>query len=219
LMDQLAAIEIEREQARLTQSMRARVEGPQPVLVVDAERKDLVEVRLTPTPRLLEFRIGERHGLSMLPSLHKPFRSGDLKSRLITPPVIVEQSPVRSPAEKIAVDLVAAIAAGWLELWYQRMWDLHGLWLDPDGRVIRYKGGEVSLTIREFQLLQFLLDHPHRYFKVSQILGQAWGEPSLFPEEVRNYVRRVRKLLKKLDIPCDLVNRPGRGYSLVYRDE
>ena len=52
---------------------------------------------------------------------------------------------------------------------------------------------------------------------MNQILGQAWGEPSLFPEEVRNYVRRVRKLLTELDIPCDLVNRPGLGYSFVFR--
>jgi DNA-binding response OmpR family regulator len=104
-----------------------------------------------------------------------------------------------------------------LELWYRRVWDLHGLWLDPEGRVIRFKGAEATLTVREFQLLQFLLDHPHRYFTVTQILGQAWAEPGLFPEEVRNYVRRVRKLLARLEIPCDLVNRPGRGYSLEFR--
>jgi DNA-binding response OmpR family regulator len=104
-----------------------------------------------------------------------------------------------------------------LELWYRRVWDLHGLWLDPEGRIIRFKGAEATLTVREFQLLQFLLDHPHRYFTVTQILGQAWAEPDLFPEEVRNYVRRVRQLLARLEIPCDLVNRPGRGYSLEFR--
>jgi hypothetical protein len=40
----------------------------------------------------------------------------------------------------------------------------------------------------------------------------------LFPEEVRNYVLRVRKILARLEIPCDLVNRPGRGYSLTFRN-
>lgn len=135
---------------------------------------------------------------------------------------VAKLHPVARMAAQADVRIIELQMEGYqlrLELWYQRMWDLHGLWVDPDGRVIRYKGGEVTLTVREFQLLQFLLDHPHRYFKVAQILGQAWGEPSLFPEEVRNYVRRVRKLLKKLGIPCDLVNRPGRGYSLVYRDD
>jgi DNA-binding winged helix-turn-helix (wHTH) protein len=106
-----------------------------------------------------------------------------------------------------------------LDLWYRRVWELQGLWLDPAGRVISHKGQELSLTKREFQLLQFLLDHPHRYFTTSQILGQAWADPALFPEEVRNYIRRLRKVLADLGVPAELVNKPGRGYSLVLRDD
>jgi DNA-binding response OmpR family regulator len=106
-----------------------------------------------------------------------------------------------------------------LDLWYQRVWELQGLWLDPDGLIIRYRGREGSLTGREFQLLKFLLAHPHRFYTANQILGQAWADPALFPEEVRNYVMRVRKILTQLDVPVDLVNRPGRGYSLQFRDE
>jgi len=47
-------------------------------------------------------------------------------------------------------------------------------------------------------------------------LGRAW-DPALFP--VRNYVRRIRKILADLEIPCELVNRPGRGYSLIFRPD
>src|SRR5487761_26408 len=104
-----------------------------------------------------------------------------------------------------------------LDLWYKRIWDLQGLWLDPTGRMIRHKGQNISLTKREFQLLQFLLSHPHRYFTTTQILGQAWADPALFPEEVRNYIRRLRKILVDLTIPVDIVNKPGRGYSLIFR--
>jgi DNA-binding response OmpR family regulator len=104
-----------------------------------------------------------------------------------------------------------------LDHWYRRIWDLQGLWLDPEGRMVRHQGSDVALTLREFQLLQFLLDHPHRYFSTSQIMSHAWADPALFPEEVRNYVRRVRKILVDLAIPVDLVNKPGRGYSLVLR--
>ena len=104
-----------------------------------------------------------------------------------------------------------------LDLWYKRIWDLQGLWLDPTGRMIRHKGKNVSLTKREFQLLQFLLSHPHRYFTTTQILGQAWADPALFPEEVRNYIRRLRKIILDLAIPVDIVNKPGRGYSLIFR--
>jgi hypothetical protein len=34
---------------------------------------------------------------------------------------------------------------------------------------------------------------------------------------VRNYVRRLRKILIDLAIPVDLVNKPGKGYSLIFR--
>jgi len=107
-----------------------------------------------------------------------------------------------------------------LDLWNQRVRDLHGLWLDQERHAIHYKALDTKLTIREFQLLQFLLDRPYRYFTVPQILGQAWGQPNLFPEEVRNYVRRIREVLATMKIPCELVNRPGRGYALTFnRDE
>ena len=48
-------------------------------------------------------------------------------------------------------------------------------------------------------------------------MGQAWADPALFPEEVRNYVLRIRRILVRLEIPCSVVNRPGHGYSLVFR--
>ncbi len=129
------------------------------------------------------------------------------------------------PAQKAAaidLEIIESQMQGYqerLDLWYRRIWELQGLWLDPTGRMVRHKGNEVALTKREFQLLQFLLDHPHRYFTTAQILGQAWADPALFPDEVRNYVRRLRKILVDLGIPVDLVNRPGRGYSLVFRPD
>lgn len=104
-----------------------------------------------------------------------------------------------------------------LDLWYHRVWELQGLYLDPDNRRITHQGREATLTRREFQLLEFLLAHPHRYFTAQQILGQAWSDPALFPEEVRNYVRRVRRIILALEVPADLLNRPGKGYSLVFR--
>ena len=106
-----------------------------------------------------------------------------------------------------------------LDLWYARVFELHGLRLHPEGRLLHHQGKEAELSKREFQLLQFLLDHPHRFFSTSQIVGQAWADNALFPEEVRNYVRRLRKILADLEIPADVVNKPGRGYSLVFRGQ
>jgi DNA-binding response OmpR family regulator len=131
-------------------------------------------------------------------------------------------SPTAQKAAATDLEIIETQMEGYqerLDLWYRRLWELQGLWLDPAGRMVRHKGHEVSLTKREFQLLQFLLDHPHRFFTTSQILGQAWADPALFPEEVRNYVRRLRKILADLGIPVDLVNKPGRGYSLVFHSD
>ena len=106
-----------------------------------------------------------------------------------------------------------------LDLWYHRLWELRGLRLEADGPMLYHRGEERRLTKREYQLLQFLLDHPNRFFSASQLVTQAWADAALYPEEARNYVRRIRKILTELDIPCDLVNRPGRGYSLIYRHD
>lgn len=105
-----------------------------------------------------------------------------------------------------------------LDLWYQRVWQLQGLWVDPNNRVLRHKGKEQVLTTREFELLQFLLDHPHRHYTPAQIMTHAWSDAALFPEEVRNYVLRLRRILTRMEVPCELENRPGHGYALTFRD-
>ena len=133
---------------------------------------------------------------------------------------VARLQPLARKAAVADIQIIEDQMAGYqarLDLWYRRIWELNGLWLDPEGRMVRHQGREAALTSREFQLLQFLLDHPHRYFTPAQILGEAWADPALFPEEVRNYIRRLRKILAELAIPVDLVNKPGRGYSLVFR--
>lgn len=46
-----------------------------------------------------------------------------------------------------------------------------GLRLDRKRRLVRHEGQEAALTGREFQLLGFLLEHPHRFFSVDKIRG------------------------------------------------
>jgi hypothetical protein len=131
-------------------------------------------------------------------------------------------APVARAAAEHDVEIIEIQMEGYLrriELWYARLWDLHGLWLDPQTRTLRYGTESATLTEREFQLLKFLLDHPHRYFSVTQILNGAWAQPGLFPEELRTYVRRLRKVLAAMHIPCDIVNQPRRGYCLKFRED
>src|SRR3984957_4917343 len=72
--------------------------------------------------------------------------------------------PDAQKAAHVDVTFIEHQMAGYydrLDLWYQRVWKLQGLWLDPEGRILKHKGEEAVLTQREFELLQFLLDHPH----------------------------------------------------------
>src|SRR6202165_2425240 len=69
--------------------------------------------------------------------------------------------PVAQRAADMGVTFIESQMEGYherLDLWYHRVWELQGLWLDPDGRVVRHKGMEAVLTTREFELLQFLLE-------------------------------------------------------------
>ena len=130
-------------------------------------------------------------------------------------------TPAREAAER-DVRIIELQMGGYqqrLDIWYRRVWDLHGLWLDQESQTIHYKSLIASVPRREFQLLEFLLQHPHRYFSVAQILSQAWVQPDLFPEQVRTYIQRLRKRLAEMDVPYDIVNQRGRGYCLKFRED
>ena len=47
--------------------------------------------------------------------------------------------------------------------------------LDPESRTVTRKGEPVSLTRREFDLLQYLLENPNRMLTREQLLSQVWG--------------------------------------------
>lgn len=76
--------------------------------------------------------IGERHGLTMLTPLHKPFRAADLKQRLVGPhghtqSVAAEHRPDHETPKGVAVQLVDALRSNWLEVWYQPKIDLRSM--------------------------------------------------------------------------------------------
>jgi EAL domain-containing protein (putative c-di-GMP-specific phosphodiesterase class I)/FixJ family two-component response regulator len=80
-------------------------------------------------------RIGKDRGLGMLPSLQKPFRVSELKSRLTTigspegSPAATRAAPEpkANAAREFVVNLQEAEKNGWLELWYQPKIDLKTL--------------------------------------------------------------------------------------------
>ena len=102
-----------------------------------------------------------------------------------------------------------------LAFWQQRHWELIGLDLSEQDHSAMYAGKKVYLTKREFQLLSFLAAQPNRYLSPAAMVGGAWHDTRLSPEQLRLYISRLREKLGELGPPCRIENRPGKGYALT----
>jgi EAL domain-containing protein (putative c-di-GMP-specific phosphodiesterase class I)/FixJ family two-component response regulator len=72
-------------------------------------------------------RIGEKHGLAMLPPLKKPFRPADVRERLsvhVTGAARPKPPRTAAAAKEAGIDIAEALENNWLELWYQPKIDL-----------------------------------------------------------------------------------------------
>src|SRR5258707_8145439 len=50
--------------------------------------------------------------------------------------------PLAQKAAAVDLQIIEAQMQGYqerLDLWYRRIWELHGLWLDPPGRIARHQ--------------------------------------------------------------------------------
>ncbi|MDJ1131831.1 response regulator transcription factor [Streptomyces iconiensis] len=67
-----------------------------------------------------------------------------------------------------------------------------GLVVDPEARRAFRNGGELALTVREFDLLAFLLRHPGRAFGREELMRSVWGWDFGDLSTVTVHVRRLR---------------------------
>ncbi len=68
-----------------------------------------------------------------------------------------------------------------------------GLVIDVARRIARLDGVELALTVREFDLLVFLMRHPGRAFKRAELLEAVWGWTFGDQSTVTVHVRRLRE--------------------------
>ncbi|MEW2565812.1 response regulator transcription factor [Streptomyces sp. NPDC047070] len=67
-----------------------------------------------------------------------------------------------------------------------------GLTVDPTARRASKQGTELALTLREFDLLSFLLRHPGRAFAREDLMREVWGWDFGDLSTVTVHVRRLR---------------------------
>ncbi|WP_449602110.1 response regulator transcription factor [Paenibacillus sp. Marseille-Q9583] len=99
---------------------------------------------------------------------------------------------------------------------YTTKYEVNGLRLNPDTQEAERDGVPLTLTKREFQLLEFLVRHPNAVLSRERILNYVWGNEA---DVTLNAVDAVIKLLrKKVDEPFSvrlIRSVHGRGYRLI----
>lgn len=87
--------------------------------------------------------------------------------------------------------------------------------IDPQTRLVTLAGREISLTVREFDLLWLLAQHPRQVFTREQLLERVWGGSDYIdPSTVTVHLRRLReKIEQDASQPARLITVWGVGYK------
>ncbi|HZH62886.1 MAG TPA: response regulator transcription factor [Metabacillus sp.] len=84
--------------------------------------------------------------------------------------------------------------------------------IDEQVRIVYFKGNEVNLTSKEFDLLQLFLHNKGQAFSREQILTNLWGEDYFGTDRVvDDLVRRLRKKMPELKLETIY----GFGYRML----
>lgn len=89
--------------------------------------------------------------------------------------------------------------------------------LDPHHHTVTVAGRQVMLTPTEYQLLEYLCQHPDDYHAAPALLEKIWQYPPGTGDTalVRNHVRNLRRKIEvNPDLPEIVVSLHGRGYSV-----
>jgi DNA-binding response OmpR family regulator/HPt (histidine-containing phosphotransfer) domain-containing protein len=94
------------------------------------------------------------------------------------------------------------------------------LLLNPGTCEVTYNDQPLTLTTKEYDLLELLLRHSHQVLCSDDILDRLWSSEE-FPAEatVRSHIRRLRHKLAAVGAPPDFISTMhGRGYYLKAPD-
>lgn len=82
--------------------------------------------------------------------------------------------------------------------------------IDPEKFVVEYKGNEMTLAKKEFELLHLLASKPGRVFLRNEILSEVWGNDVIVGD--RTIDVHIRKIRQKLGVDC-ITTVKGVGYK------
>ncbi len=178
-------------------STRVAADGPHALEQAMADRPDLV---------VLDLMLPGMDGLEVLRRLRELDRisvilltaKGEPSDRVIGLRLGADDYVVKpfSPAELVArVDAVLRRVVPEPELEEPIAFD--DLQLDPVGRRVTIRGEEVSLTVREYDLLLHLVRHPGQVFSRDQLMDSVWHYS--FYSDTSTVTVHVRRLRAKIE--------------------
>ena len=97
----------------------------------------------------------------------------------------------------------------------ERSLSFDGLSIDPRSRVVMVSDSNIELTVKEFDMLYLLAQHPKQVFTREQLLERVWGGAQYIdPGTVTVHVRRLReKIETDPSKPTRLLTVWGVGYK------
>ncbi|MEM9903714.1 MAG: response regulator [Cyanobacteria bacterium P01_D01_bin.44] len=90
------------------------------------------------------------------------------------------------------------------------------LCLDPSSAKVTYCSMLISLTPKEYGLLELFLRNPHRVFSLNDLLDKLWSfDESPYKGAVRTHVKALRQKLKQVGLTDVIDTVYGLGYRLT----
>ena len=78
---------------------------------------------------------------------------------------------------------------------------IRSLTIDKDRRTVAVGGTPITLTSKEFLLLEFLAEHPNRILSRADLYAAVWGEDSIC--EYSTVTVHIKRLREKIEMPGD----------------
>ncbi len=91
----------------------------------------------------------------------------------------------------------------------------NGLELHKNTCSISWKGNDVKLSLKEFQIMELLMANPKQILPKERIIEKIWGyESDVEYNNIEVYISFLRKKISAISAPVQIKTARGIGYSL-----
>ncbi len=87
--------------------------------------------------------------------------------------------------------------------------------LDPNTAQVFFNNSEITLTVKEFAVLEYLMRNSGQFVSQEELLEHVWNEDAnLFTQAIKTHIKNIRKKLGKVGGGQIILTVRGRGYTI-----